>query len=184
MHKWNLPYRKDDVESGGNSGERPLYPTMLESPELRWGFIRKVYSIIAFQLLLTIAVAATVVTVRPIAVFFSTTSAGLALWIVLIITPLLGKALLTRVFSYFRLSLCLKLFLFLLLQCCVLCTITTRNIPWTTCFLVFSPWLLLSRWGYHVHSPAVNTFFTCDTLYSFCSFLAFHVTLLKQHAND
>ena len=92
MHKWNLPYRKDDVESGGNSGERPLYPTMLESPELRWGFIRKVYSIIAFQLLLTIAVAATVVTVRPIAVFFSTTSAGLALWIVLIITPLLGKA--------------------------------------------------------------------------------------------
>ena len=94
MHKWNLPYRKDDVESGG---ERPLYPTMLESPGLRWGFIRKVYSIIAFQLLLTIAVAATVVTVRPIAVFFSTTSAGLALWIVLIITPLLGKALLTRV---------------------------------------------------------------------------------------
>lgn len=103
MHKWNLPYRKDDVESGGNSGERPLYPTMLESPELRWGFIRKVYSIIAFQLLLTIAVAATVVTVRPIAVFFSTTSAGLALWIVLIITPLLGKALLTRS-SFFLLS--------------------------------------------------------------------------------
>ncbi|KAG7644886.1 hypothetical protein AtNW77_Chr1g0002361 [Arabidopsis thaliana] len=89
MYKWNLPYRKDDVETGREGGERSLYPTMLESPELRWGFIRKVYSIIAFQLLATIAVASTVVFVRPIAVFFATTSAGLALWIVLIITPLI-----------------------------------------------------------------------------------------------
>ncbi|XP_010556773.1 PREDICTED: BI1-like protein [Tarenaya hassleriana] len=84
MYQWNLPYRKNDVEFGV---ARPLYPTMLESPEFRWGFIRKVYSIIAFQLLATIAVAATVVSVRPIALFFATTGAGLALYIVLIITP-------------------------------------------------------------------------------------------------
>ncbi|XP_031407852.1 protein LIFEGUARD 2-like [Punica granatum] len=81
---WNQPFGKNgDVESGA----RPLYPMMLESPELRWGFIRKVYSIVALQLLLTIAVAAVVVTVRPIATFFVTTTAGLALYIVLIIIP-------------------------------------------------------------------------------------------------
>ncbi|CAH8273380.1 unnamed protein product [Arabidopsis lyrata] len=88
MYQWNLPYRKDDVETGFSS-RRPLYPTMLENPELRWGFIRKVYSIIAFQLLATVAVAATVVTVHPIALFFATTGLGLALYIVIIITPLI-----------------------------------------------------------------------------------------------
>ncbi|XP_016451565.1 protein LIFEGUARD 4-like isoform X1 [Nicotiana tabacum] len=80
---WNTPYRKDDVEGGA----RALYPTMLESPELRWTFIRKVYSILSLQLLLTIAVASVVVTVHPIAHFFVSTGAGLALYIVLIITP-------------------------------------------------------------------------------------------------
>ncbi|XP_052170011.1 protein LIFEGUARD 2-like [Diospyros lotus] len=80
---WQTPYRKNDVESGA----RPLYPTMLESPELRWSFIRKIYSILTLQLLVTVAVAAVVVSVHPIAVFFSTTGAGLALYIVLIITP-------------------------------------------------------------------------------------------------
>lgn len=80
---WNQPYRKSDVEAGA----RPLYPMMLESPELRWSFIRKIYSILTIQLLATIAVAATVVSVRPIATFFVSTGAGLALYIVLIIMP-------------------------------------------------------------------------------------------------
>jgi len=80
---WQTPYRKNDLELGA----RPLYPTMMEEPEFRWAFIRKIYSILTFQLLLTIAVAAVVVTVRPISVFFSTTAAGLALYIVLIIMP-------------------------------------------------------------------------------------------------
>lgn len=80
------PYRKNDVEAGA----RPLYPMMLENPELRWSFIRKVYSILCFQLLATIAVASVVVFVRPIAVFFVTTGAGLALYIVLIIMPFIG----------------------------------------------------------------------------------------------
>lgn len=83
---WNQPYPKDDLESGA----RPLYPMMLESPQLRWAFIRKIYSIVAIQLLLTIAVAAVVVTHHPIATFFTTTRAGLALYIVLIITPFIG----------------------------------------------------------------------------------------------
>ncbi|CAI9778543.1 unnamed protein product [Fraxinus pennsylvanica] len=80
---WNQAYRKDDEESG----HRPLYPMMLERPELRWSFIRKVYTIVTFQLLLTIAAASVVVTVRPVSVFFTTTGAGLAVYIVLIITP-------------------------------------------------------------------------------------------------
>lgn len=76
---------KHDLESA----QAPLYPMMLESPELRWSFIRKVYSIISIQLLATIAVAATVVTVHPISVFFTTTGVGFALYILLIITPLI-----------------------------------------------------------------------------------------------
>ncbi|XP_073022905.1 protein LIFEGUARD 2-like [Primulina eburnea] len=80
---WGQPYRKDDEEMG----QQPLYPMMLESPELRWSFIRKIYTIVSIQLLLTIGVAAVVVTVHPISRFFATTGAGLALYIVLIITP-------------------------------------------------------------------------------------------------
>ncbi|KAF9686928.1 hypothetical protein SADUNF_Sadunf02G0041200 [Salix dunnii] len=80
---WAHPYGKTDLEAEA----RPLYPMMLESPQLRWAFIRKVYSILCFQLLSTIAVAAVVVSIRPIAVFFSTTGAGLALYIVLILVP-------------------------------------------------------------------------------------------------
>ncbi|XP_010545100.1 PREDICTED: BI1-like protein [Tarenaya hassleriana] len=82
---WNHPYGKHDLESG----PRPLYPMMLESPELRWSFIRKVYSIISIQLLATIAVASVVVTVHPISTFFTTTGAGLALYVLLIFTPLI-----------------------------------------------------------------------------------------------
>ncbi|KAL6516115.1 Protein LIFEGUARD 4 [Orobanche gracilis] len=80
---WNQPYRKNDVEAGS----RPLYPMMIESPELRWSFIRKIYTIVSLQLLLTIAVGAIVVGVPPISRFFISTGAGLALYIVLIITP-------------------------------------------------------------------------------------------------
>ncbi|KAJ0255025.1 Protein LIFEGUARD 2 [Hirschfeldia incana] len=82
---WNQSYGKYDLESA----QTPLYPMMMESPELRWSFIRKVYSIISIQLLATIAVATIVVKVHPISVFFTTTSAGLALYILLIFTPLI-----------------------------------------------------------------------------------------------
>lgn len=80
---WQRTFPKSDVEAGA----RPLYPMMLENPQLRWAFIRKIYSIVAVQLLLTIAVAAVVVTVHPIAYFFVSTGAGLALYIVLIFVP-------------------------------------------------------------------------------------------------
>lgn len=81
---WQQPFRKTgDVEAGN----RPLYPTMLEDPRLRWAFIRKIYAILSVQLLLTIAVAAVVVFVHPIAHFFVSSPSGFALYIVLIITP-------------------------------------------------------------------------------------------------
>ncbi|CAK9136181.1 unnamed protein product [Ilex paraguariensis] len=82
---WLQPNRKNDLESAS----QPLYPTMMESPELRWAFIRKIYSIVALQLVLTIAVGAMVVYVTPITIFFVTTTAGLVLYIVLIVTPII-----------------------------------------------------------------------------------------------
>lgn len=75
--------RKPDVESGN----RVLYPSMTENPQLRWAFIRKIYAIVSMQLLLTVAVAGVIVFVRPIAVFFVSTTPGLVLYIVLLITP-------------------------------------------------------------------------------------------------
>ncbi|RAL42158.1 unnamed protein product [Cuscuta campestris] len=79
---WNA-----NVKNDPEAGRAPLYPTMIESPELRWSFIRKVYSIVAIQLLLSVAVGAVVVSNHHISRFFTTTPAGLALYIVLIITP-------------------------------------------------------------------------------------------------
>ena len=94
---WGRQFQKSDVEAGA----RPLYPMMLESPELRWAFIRKIYSIITVQLLVTIAVAATVVSVHPIALFFVSSGAGLALYIVIIITPFIGMFYSYSVFQSF-----------------------------------------------------------------------------------
>ena len=97
---WNQPYGKTDVEAGAT----PLYPMMFESPELRWSFIRKVYSIISIQLLATIAVASVVVSVRPISQFFVSSSGGLALYIVLIITPFIGMCVFVFVLKNYSFS--------------------------------------------------------------------------------
>jgi hypothetical protein len=77
-----------DAETG--LAARPLYPLMLEDPRLRWAFIRKVYSILSIQMLLTVAVAAIVVYVRPVARFFVSTPGGFGLYIFLIILPFIG----------------------------------------------------------------------------------------------
>lgn len=84
-------FMKKDVESGGG-GDRPLYPNMLENPQLRWSFIRKVYCILTFQLLLTVAVAAVVVFVRPIPHFIVSTTPGLVLYCVLIFIPFISTS--------------------------------------------------------------------------------------------
>ncbi|KAJ8491060.1 hypothetical protein OPV22_012781 [Ensete ventricosum] len=73
-----------DLESGGPSA---LYPGMIESSDLRWAFIRKIYTILTVQLALTAAVAAVVVSVKSVSHFFVSSSAGLGLYIFLIILP-------------------------------------------------------------------------------------------------
>jgi protein lifeguard len=86
-------YQKNgDLESGATSaGPGALYPGMQEPPEMRWALIRKIYIILSLQMLLTAAVAAVVVKVRAIPHFFTTTSAGLGLYIFLIILPFIGE---------------------------------------------------------------------------------------------
>ncbi|KAM7277597.1 hypothetical protein ACFE04_004731 [Oxalis oulophora] len=81
--------KNHDLEWGynNNAGDPQIYPMMMESPELRWGFIRKVYSILAIQLILTVAVAAVVVFYRPIPEFILHNRAGLPLYICLTILP-------------------------------------------------------------------------------------------------
>ncbi|KAJ6430103.1 hypothetical protein OIU84_021499 [Salix udensis] len=76
-----------DIEAG--IGNHQLYPMMQEPPQLRWAFIRKVYVILAMQLLLTVGVAATVVFVRPIPQFILHTTPGLAIYIVFLILTLI-----------------------------------------------------------------------------------------------
>ncbi|KAJ6911109.1 protein LIFEGUARD 2-like [Populus alba x Populus x berolinensis] len=75
-----------DMEAGISN---QLYPMMQEPPQLRWAFIRKVYIILAMQLLLTVGVAATVVFVRPIPRFILHTTPGLAIYIVFLILTLI-----------------------------------------------------------------------------------------------
>lgn len=60
---------EEDLEMG-YGGRGALYPGIsLEDNEIRWAFLRKVYSILSMQLFLTVIVAATVVLYSPIALF-------------------------------------------------------------------------------------------------------------------
>ncbi|KAL0459493.1 UNVERIFIED_CONTAM: protein LIFEGUARD 2 [Sesamum latifolium] len=73
----------NDVEAGSSL----LYPLMQERPELRWAFIRKVYSILTIQLVTCFA--ALVVAVHPVAAFFATTRTGRAVYVVIVLIPLI-----------------------------------------------------------------------------------------------
>lgn len=75
---------KGDIEND------QFYPMMMENPQLRWGFIRKVYAIISMQLLLTAAVAATVVFVRPIPTFFLKTTPGIIAYVGIVVFTFIG----------------------------------------------------------------------------------------------
>ncbi|KAJ6773839.1 PROTEIN LIFEGUARD 2 [Salix purpurea] len=63
------------------------YPAELDGPRYRWIFIRKVYTIIAIQLLVTVAVATAVVSVHSISNFIVHTKVGLAIYIAIIVIP-------------------------------------------------------------------------------------------------
>jgi len=91
-------FGKGEIESGGST----LYPTLLESPELKWPFIRKeVYSILTFQLLLTIVVASVVVFVHPVANFFVNSKLVHALYIVLLFVPFISTFYIFIITWYF-----------------------------------------------------------------------------------
>lgn len=78
---------KGDVEAGG---EGQLYPMMLERPEIRWAFIRKVYCILTMQLLMTVVIAAIVVASGDsIPDFMLKTRAGKGLYIIIAILSLI-----------------------------------------------------------------------------------------------
>ncbi|KAJ3675583.1 hypothetical protein LUZ60_004625 [Juncus effusus] len=81
-----VPTGSGDIESGG--GPDLLYPKMMEDPKLRWGFIRKVYSILSVQFLFTAGVAIMATFVKPIPAFlFSNTRASWAVFVVVILSP-------------------------------------------------------------------------------------------------
>ncbi|XP_045797997.1 protein LIFEGUARD 4-like [Trifolium pratense] len=78
----------------------------------QWPFIRKVYSIITFQMLLNIAVASVVVFDQPVANFFATTTQGLVLYIVLIFVPFLRKVILESLILTTSVVFCWTLYTF------------------------------------------------------------------------
>lgn len=73
------------------SGPPLLHPMMLDSPELRWAFIRKVYAIVAIQLIATSVVSAVVVLVHPITNFLVGSRIGFAVYIAIAVTSIIGN---------------------------------------------------------------------------------------------
>lgn len=69
-----------DVEKGNGQ----LYPGMQENPQMRWGFIRKVYCILCVQLLITFGIAIAMTLLQPVRHFLRT-PAGLYTMIAAII---------------------------------------------------------------------------------------------------
>ncbi|KAI3915279.1 hypothetical protein MKX01_035538 [Papaver californicum] len=91
---WSHGKTAGDIESGTTSEQPLLYPMMSASPELRWAFIRKIYTIVSIQLLLTAAVSSVVVFVPAVSHFILYSHAGLSLYIAILITPLIVLCLL------------------------------------------------------------------------------------------
>ncbi|XP_047975707.1 protein LIFEGUARD 3-like [Salvia hispanica] len=80
-------------ENGDDTEAALLYSFGEEYPQLRWGYIRNVYAILAAQLIATIAVAAFVANVKSVALFFGTNWAGWLLYALIIIAVLIVMAL-------------------------------------------------------------------------------------------
>ena len=74
-----------------------LYPNQMDTPQLRWSFIRKIYSIICFQLALTSAVSIVVVSVKDIPRFFRTLP-GLGTLVAILILTIVSKCFMSITF--------------------------------------------------------------------------------------
>ncbi|XP_058071017.1 protein LIFEGUARD 2-like [Magnolia sinica] len=71
-----------ETSSNGKTGDieagpQILYPDMKENCQLRWAFIRKVYAILTVQVLITLGVAYTVISVHHISNFFAHSKASI-----------------------------------------------------------------------------------------------------------
>jgi len=81
-----------DLESVGAFPPAGAY--MIESPQLRWAFIRKVYALVAMQLMGTVAAAAAVYFVPAIRRFFAArTPAAVAAFVAIIVAPIIREHL-------------------------------------------------------------------------------------------
>ncbi|KAL6880127.1 hypothetical protein ACP4OV_011692 [Aristida adscensionis] len=84
MGKDKQVYEERDLEAG------IVCPYMIESPQLRWAFIRKVYVIVAMQMLTTVAITAAVYLLPAVRQFFAARSpAALTAFVVIIIAPII-----------------------------------------------------------------------------------------------
>ncbi|MCD7454360.1 Transmembrane BAX inhibitor motif-containing protein 4 [Datura stramonium] len=84
-----------DIESGGQKGGVGvvIYPGMTEDPQLRWGFIRKVYAIVCTQLFFT-AVIATVMFFTPAVKDYMKTIFGAVTVVVLLVVAFIRETIL------------------------------------------------------------------------------------------
>ncbi|PWA78219.1 bax inhibitor 1-related protein [Artemisia annua] len=87
------------------------YPSQMEDPQLRWGFIRKVYSILTLQLLLTAIIAGIVVMTPRINQFFRTRN-GLIVYLIIAIFTIIREIILQASILTTVLAVSLTLFTF------------------------------------------------------------------------
>jgi hypothetical protein len=94
MGKKNKEHCCHDAEACYPPAMAMASPYLIDSPQMRWAFVRKVYAIVAMQLLLTVVVAATVNLVDPIRAFFqSRTKEAVIAFVLIIISPIIGNIL-------------------------------------------------------------------------------------------
>ena len=78
----------------GKGDHRDLESVGAVGPQLRWAFIRKVYALVAMQLMATVAVAAAVYFVPAIRRFFAArTPAAVAAFVAIIVAPIIREHL-------------------------------------------------------------------------------------------
>ncbi|CAH9095537.1 unnamed protein product [Cuscuta epithymum] len=85
--------RGSDIEAGVKHGGDGLYPGMMENPQMRWAFIRKVYAIVFTQLLICTAVSVAMFFTPAVKTFMATTNGLIALIVLVILTFILSIAM-------------------------------------------------------------------------------------------
>ncbi|KAL6571470.1 hypothetical protein OROHE_003113 [Orobanche hederae] len=111
-----------DIEMGNNG---QLYPGMLESPQMRWAFIRKVYSILCMQFLLTFGVSIAMFLIKPVREFMHTATGFYIMIAIMIVTFIL--CIMMHCFSQRHPWNYILLFLFTLAMACTVGAASTQR---------------------------------------------------------